>query len=150
VKWDFVTDKDIQSLLQLTVDTYKESEWSDTEWDIKKIERMLYRAINEPHQFFIKAEQGGKIIGYLLAHYQDYFHNDDLFATEDFIYVVPSKRGGATALNMMKLFINWAKGVGVKEIYFEPSVNKKDIKRYDAFAKRLGMKEYCKQYRIKV
>ena len=82
MKWDFVTDKDIQSLLQLTVDTYKESEWSDTDWDIKKIERMLYRAINEPHQFFIKAEQGGKIIGYLLAHYQDYFHNDDLFATK--------------------------------------------------------------------
>lgn len=111
---------------------------------------MLYRAINEPHQFFIKAEQGGKIIGYLLAHYQDYFHNNDLFATEDFIYVVPSKRGGATALKMMKLFINWAKGVGVKEIYFEPSVNKQDIKKYDAFAKKLGMKEYCKHYRIKV
>ena len=60
MKWDFVTDRDIPSLLQLTVDTYKESEWSDTEWDIKKIERMLYRAINEPHQFFIKAEQGGQ------------------------------------------------------------------------------------------
>jgi predicted urease superfamily metal-dependent hydrolase len=135
VSWDFVTERDIPSLLQLTIDTYKESEWSDTDWDIKKIERMLYRAINEPHQFFIKVEKNDKIIGYLLGHYQDYFHNDKLFAT---------------ALKMMRLFINWAKGIGVKEIYFEPSVNKKDITRFDSFAKKLGMEEYCKHYRIKV
>ena len=65
MSWDFVTERDIPSLLQLTIDTYKESEWSDTDWDIKKIERMLYRAINEPHQFFIKVEENDKIIGYL-------------------------------------------------------------------------------------
>ena len=150
MSWDFVTERDIPSLLQLTIDTYKESEWSDTDWDIKKIERMLYRAINEPHQFFIKAMRKDKIIGYFLGHYKDYFHNDKLFATEDFIYVVPSKRGGSTALKMMRLFINWAKGIGVKEIYFEPSVNKKDITRFDSFAKKLGMEAYCKHYRIKV
>jgi hypothetical protein len=52
-------------------------------------------------------------------------------------------------LFMMRKFIEWAKSKKVRQINFEPSANKGDIKKFDALAKRLGMTKEP-NYRIKL
>ena len=48
----------------------------------------------------------------------------------------------------MKKFIEWCKGNGAKEVYFEPSRGVK--KDFDAMAKRLDMKNIGTIYRRKL
>ena len=41
----------------------------------------------------------------------------------------------------LESFIEWAKNNKVREVHFEPSVNGGSVDKYDALAKRLGMKK---------
>jgi aspartate carbamoyltransferase catalytic subunit len=50
------------------------------------------------------------------------------------------------AITMMKKFIEWAKAMKAKELFFEPSTNGK-LDKFDAMAKRLGMTITSKTYR---
>ena len=62
--------------------------------------------------------------------------------------MIPSERGKMGAVIMMKKFMEWAKSNKAREVYFEPSTNGIDVDKFDAIAKRLGMKKEAKYRRI--
>ena len=76
----------------------------------------------------------------------EYSFGNEKFAKEMDLYVKKEHRGKMSAIVMMKMFKAWAKTREAKEIIFEPeSVD--NINKFDAMAKRLGMKEVSKIYR---
>ena len=60
--------------------------------------------------------------------------------------MLPAYRGSMVAMTMMKKFIEWAKAMKAKELFFEPSTNG-ELDKFDAMAKRLGMNITSKTYR---
>ena len=93
--------------------------------------------------------RGEKKIGFMTGYVTQFSFMKDVFAKEAELYIVPSERGKMGGLFMMKKFIEWAKNKKVREIHFEPSANGGNVKKFDALAKKLGMKKEP-NYRIKL
>ena len=131
-------------------DMFKESEWKDElEYDTEKIKKYIFSSISNPSIFsMVSLDEDEKPTGFLTGMLLQYNFNDATYAREIDLYVVPSKRGGMTAVQMMKKFIEWAKGKGAKEVYFEPSRGVKN--NFDAMAKRLDMENISTVYRKKL
>ena len=129
---------------------FKESEWKDElEYDTEKIKNYFFSAISNPNIFsIVSLDESEKPTGFLTGMLLQYNFSDATYAREMDLYVLPSKRGGMAAIQMMKKFIEWAKGKGAKEVYFEPSRGVKN--NFDAMAKRLDMENISTVYRKKL
>ena len=148
--WRFFEEDDLEWILEATKEMFDESEWSDGEYDKDKVKRYFYHVLDSPlFMFGIIALRGEKRIGFMTGEINQFSFMKDIFARESELYVIPSERGKMGALFMMKKFMEWAKNNKVREIYFEPSINGGDLKKFDALAKRLGMEKQPK-YRSKV
>ena len=121
---------------------FDESEWSDGEYDKDKVIRYFYHVIDNPlYMFGIITLKGEKRIGFMTGAIHQFSFMNDVFAKESELYVIPSERGKMGGLFMMKKFIEWAKNNKAREVHFEPSVNGGSVNKYDALAKKLGMKK---------
>jgi hypothetical protein len=129
---------------------FNESEWKDElEYDTEKIKNYFFSAISNPNIFsIVSLDESEKPTGFLTGMLLQYNFSDATYAREMDLYVLPSKRGGMAAIQMMKKFIEWAKGKGAKEVYFEPSRGVKN--NFDAMAKRLDMENISTVYRKKL
>ena len=150
MRWRFIEQDDLNWILASAEDMFKESEWSnELEYDPEKIKQYFFSAISNPDVFgIISLDEKEKPIGFLTGMLLDYNFSNGRFGREMDLYVVPSKRGGMTAIQMMKKFIEWCKGNGAKEVYFEPS---REVKKdFDVMAKRLDMENISNVYRRKL
>ena len=148
--WRFFEENDLDWILKVTKDMFDESEWSDGEYDKDKVIRYFYHVIDNPlYMFGIITLKGEKRIGFMTGAIHQFSFMNDVFAKESELYVIPSERGKMGGLFMMKKFIEWAKNNKAREVHFEPSVNGGSVDKYDAFAKKLGMKKEP-NYRIKL
>ena len=150
MRWRFVEQNDLNWILKTTRDMFNESEWKDElEYDTEKAKKYFFSAISDPNVFgIISLDENEKPIGFLSGALLEYSFSNARYGREMDLYVIPSKRGGMTAIQMMKKFIEWCKGNGAKEVYFEPSRGVK--KDFDAMAKRLDMKNIGTIYRRKL
>ena len=140
--WRFFEENDLDWILKVTKDMFDESEWSDGEYDKDKVIRYFYHVIDNPlYMFGIIALKGEKRIGFMTGAIHQFSFMNDVFAKESELYVIPSERGKMGGLFMMKKFIEWAKNNKAREVHFEPSVNGGSVNKYDALAKKLGMKK---------
>ena len=140
--WRFFEENDLDWILKATKDMFDESEWSDGEYDKDKVIRYFYHVIDNPlYMFGIIALKGEKRIGFMTGAIHQFSFMNDVFAKESELYVIPSERGKMGGLFMMKKFIEWAKNNKAREVHFEPSVNGGSVNKYDALAKKLGMKK---------
>ena len=143
--WRFFEENDLDWILKATKDMFDESEWSDGEYDKDKVIRYFYHVIDNPlYMFGIIALKGEKRIGFMTGEIHQFSFMNDVFAKESELYVIPSERGKVGGLFMMKKFIEWAKNNKAREVHFEPSVNGGSVNKYDALAKKLGMKKEAK------
>jgi hypothetical protein len=150
VEWRFVEEGDLEWVLKGTKEMFDESEWGDREYDEESVKKFFHQIIDNPSFMFgIIALRGEKKIGFMSGHIIQFTFMKDYFAKETELYVIPSERGKMGGLFMMRKFIEWAKSKKVRQINFEPSANKGDIKKFDVFAKRLGMTKEP-NYRIKL
>ena len=150
MEWRFFEENDLDWILKATKDMFDESEWGDGEYDKDKVIRYFYHVIDNPlYMFGIIALKGKKRIGFMTGEIHQFSFMNDVFAKESELYVIPSERGKMGGLFMMKKFMEWAKNNKVREVHFEPSVNGGSVDKYDALAKRLGMKKEP-NYRIKL
>ena len=148
--WRFFEEGDLDWILKVTKDMFKESEWNDGEDDKDKVTRYFYHIIDNPlHMFGIVCLRGEKKIGFLTGEIHQFSFMKDIFAKQSELYVIPSERGKMGALFMMNKFMEWAKNNKAREVYFEPSTHNVDINKFDSFAKRLGMVKEAK-YRSKL
>ena len=150
MRWRFWENSDLDWILATAGNMFKESEWKDElEYDTEKIKKYVFSAISNPDIFsMVSLDKNEKPTGFLTGMLLQYNFSDATYAREMDLYVLPSKRGGMTAIQMMKKFIEWAKGKGAKEVYFEPSRGVKN--NFDAMAKRLDMENISTVYRKKL
>jgi len=80
----------------------------------------------------------------------EYYFSREIYARQVDLYVVPTHRTVMAGIFMMRKFIEWAKMKGALEVYFEPRLADKEIKKFDAMAKRLGMEHFANAYRRKL
>ena len=140
--WRFFEENDLDWILKATKDMFDESEWSDGEYDKDKVIRYFYHVLDNPlFMFGIITLKGEKRIGFMTGAIHQFSFMNDVFAKESELYVIPSERGKMGGLFMMKKFIEWAKNNKAREVHFEPSVNGGSVDKYDALAKKLGMKK---------
>ena len=140
--WRFFEENDLDWILKATKDMFDESEWSDGEYDKDKVIRYFYHVLdNQLFMFGIITLKGEKRIGFMTGAIHQFSFMNDVFAKESELYVIPSERGKMGGLFMMKKFIEWAKNNKAREVHFEPSVNGGSVDKYDALAKKLGMKK---------
>jgi len=150
MRWRFLEHRDLDWILATARSMFEESEWkNELEYDTEKIKNYFFSAISNPNVFsMISLDADENPTGFLTGMLMQYNFSDATYAREIDLYVLPSKRGGITAVQMMKKFIEWAKGKGAKEVYFEPSRGVKN--NFDAMAKRLDMKSTSTVYRKKL
>ena len=63
-----------------------------------------------------------KCIGFVAAVINEFFFSEYERATDLGFYILPEHRGGTTAFKLLKTVENWAKEMGVKEIFMGHSV----------------------------
>ena len=150
MEWRFFEENDLDWILKATKDMFDESEWSDGEYDKDKVTRYFYHVLDNPlFMFGIITLKGEERTGFMTGEIHQFSFMNDVFARESELYVIPSERGKMGGLFMMKKFMEWAKNNKAREVYFEPSVNGGSVDKYDALAKKLGMKKEAK-YRSKL
>ena len=150
MEWRFFEENDLDWILKATKDMFDESEWSDGEYDKDKVTRYFYHVLDNPlFMFGIITLKGEERTGFMTGEIHQFSFMNDVFAKESELYVIPSERGKMGGLFMMKKFIEWAKNNKVREVHFEPSVNGGSVDKYDALAKKLGIKKEAK-YRSKL
>ena len=127
---------------------YEESylEEKGVEFNEDKVIQYFNFAIKKPDGFAIIAEDDDRPIGFLISDIGEYAVGKQKIAKNLELYVVPEKRGGKAGLMMMRNFIKWAEMNNATEIVFAPTANDK-LNKFDAFAKRLGMKATSKVYK---
>ena len=150
MRWRFLEHRDLDWILATARSMFEESEWkNELEYDTEKIKNYFFSAISNPNVFsMISLDADENPTGFLTGMLMQYNFSNETYAREIDLYVLPSKRGGITAVQMMKKFIEWAKGKGAKEVYFEPSRGVKN--NFDAMAKRLDMESTSTVYRKKL
>jgi len=150
MRWKFFEQKDLNWILATAREMFEESEWKgEVKYETEKIRKYFSSAVLNPNLFAIMAlDKDDKPIGFLTGLLMSYSFSNASYAREIDLYIVPSKRGGMIAVQMMKKFIEWAKAKGAKEVYFEPSRGVKN--NFDAMAKRLNMESTSTVYRKKL
>jgi hypothetical protein len=150
VKWRFAEKNDSEWLLKLGKKHHEESDWSKVKFSEDKCKKYILAATNDPSYFGIVLEENNKRIGFMAGRLLEYPFSYELFARELDLYVVPEHRKGMAGIFMMKKFIEWSKLNKALEVVFEPRLSDKHIKKFDAMAKRLGMKHFANAYRRKL
>ena len=150
MKWRFAGKLDADWLLELGKKHHEESDWSEVEFSEDKGKKYIHAATNDPTYFGIVLEEDDERIGFMAGRLIEYPFSYKLFARELDLYVVPKHRKGMAGMFMMRKFIEWAKINKALEVVFEPRLSDKHIKKFDAMARRLGMKHFANAYRIKL
>ena len=150
IEWRFFEEDDLEWIIKTTKSMFAESEWKEGEYDEDKVKGYFYHVIDHPtFMFGVIGLKDGERAGFMTGQVGEFSFMKTKFARESDLFVLPKYRGSAVAMTMMKKFIEWAKAMKAKEIYFEPSTNG-DINKFDAMAKRLGMEVASKTYRKKL
>ena len=147
IEWRFFDVNDVDWIIDSSKVMFAESEWKEGEYDEQKIRDYLLHVIDNPLSFCgLLGLKDGQRAGFFIGQVGEYVFSKTKFARESEIYVLPAYRGSMVAITMMKKFIEWAKAMKAKELFFEPSTNGK-LDKFDAMAKRLGMTITSKTYR---
>jgi len=141
---------DFKWMLDVSKEHHAESDWSEVEYSEEKVEGYINTAINDPNYFAIVALEDEKRIGFMSGRLLEYSFSREKFARELDLYVEPTQRKGMAGIFMMRKFMDWARMNGAVEAYFEPRLSDKEIKKFDAMAKRLGMEHFANAYRRKL
>ena len=141
---------DFKWMLDVSKEHHAESDWSEVEYSEEKVEGYINTAINDPNHFGIVALKDEERIGFMSGRLLEYSFSREKFARELDLYVEPTQRKGMAGIFMMRKFMDWARMNGAVEAYFEPRLSDKEIKKFDAMAKRLGMEHFANAYRRKL
>ena len=150
MEWRFLEPNDFEWMMYVSKEHHEESDWSEVEYDKKKVARYIDTATNDPNYFGIVALKDEERIGFMVGRLLEYNFSREKFARELELYVEPTKRNGMAGIFMMRKFMDWAKINGALEVYFEPRLSDNETNKFKAMAKRLGMEHFANAYRRKL
>ena len=134
----FKTMADVEHMIELGAEMHRESVWAPRPYIPAKLAAYGKHFLSDPTAGVgILAEEDGKCHGIMAGWALRNFFNDEVCAREMIIYVRKEKRGGTTAMRMVREFERWAEEVGAKEISVGVSAQIDDDKAIK-FYKALG------------
>jgi GNAT superfamily N-acetyltransferase len=120
--------EDIEKAYVLGLEKHEESDSSDLILSKRKFVSLCLKAVRIPEKLCLVAINDSELVGMLFADITSPQWSDDLIA-EEYIFVVGKKyRGGLAAAKLIKKYIDWAKGFGVKKIYISANSGHKTEK----------------------
>jgi GNAT superfamily N-acetyltransferase len=84
--------------------------------------RKIQQLMDYPKSAGFLAFEGDKCIGFVAAAISSFFFSEYERASDLGFYILPEHRGGRTAFKLLKTIEDWAKEMGVKEMFMGHSV----------------------------
>ena len=107
------THDDVQALADLAGALVSESpEWRGMNFSAAKATQMLHFLVDSPRGFVMLAEQGGAVVGAMVAAASEHWACEALVAFELGLYVLPGSRGASIGLELMRAYRRWVSDVG--------------------------------------
>lgn len=129
---------DVDKMIALGAEMHAESRFSSRPYISAKLAAYGLQFLAEPTQGVgILAEEDGACHGIIAGWALTDFFNDEICAREMILYVRREKRGGTTAMRLVREFERWAKEIGAKEVNVGVSAKIDDDKAI-RFYKSLG------------
>lgn len=109
-------------------------------WDGDKVARTVAHLIDSPHGLALVAEQGGEIVGGVLALAVEHWGSPDLVACDLALFIRPQSRGGMAGARLLDAYRRWADGLGCKitQLGVMTGVN---VEQTQALGLRLGWRQ---------
>lgn len=134
------TETDIQPCLRLAEQFWHESIYKMVSFDADKSVAYGRNVIENPWSLFWVAEDGGGVIGFVIAHLENPAFSNDIMAVHDFLFVNKDDRGHMAGIQLMRVYDHWAKENGAVIATFVPSGMGLDP-RWESFANHLGFEK---------
>ena len=110
-------EKDIPEMVRLASLMHEESAYSRFNFDADKLANNFAFWISSADYFVVIArDDAGETVGGYCGYVTEYFFGKDLIACDLGLFIDPKRRGGMTAVKLVKAFENWAASKGVKEV----------------------------------
>lgn len=106
---------DIPSLIMLGAEMHKESTYKHLDFDPVKLWALGDQILANPDSYcaFV-AEKDGEIIGLIIGYAVPHFFGNDLMSGDLAVYVDAAHRKGMTGARLVKAYLDWCDGKGVK------------------------------------
>ena len=111
--------KDVKTLVELGKLMHKESVYAKYDFDEQYILHYGEHMVENPDNFgvFLAEDKEGEVTALVAGFINQMYFNPDVKIAYDFLlYVHPEKRGGMSAVRVMRAYEKWAKEVGACEI----------------------------------
>lgn len=131
--------EDLHRVMQMSVDLKKESPvFKETVYIPERHFTFLVAVMDdEDKQLFVSENDVGELNGFIYGGIGTFFWNDDKFAEDYTIYVVPADRGTRTGYKLIHAFEEWAKTRGATRIFLGSNVGI-NTEGFGKFLERLG------------
>jgi GNAT superfamily N-acetyltransferase len=114
---ELATAKDIPEMVRLGSLMHKESAYAAFDFDFNKVANNFKFWVSSPDYFVAVAkDEDGNLIGGYCGYVTEYFFGKDLIACDLGLFIDPDRRGGMTAVRLIKAFEDWAQSKGAKEV----------------------------------
>ena len=123
--------RDIPFLIDLGYKMQQEGNFKNLDYDRKKMKNLFDMLISNPNFKCFVSENDKECTGMIMGYVSTYIFSNQKYASDLLLYIDPEKRGGFSAVRLIKTFEKWAKSKGAKEMRLGSTVgvNKELIKR---------------------
>lgn len=139
------TPLDVPAILEIGVEFFTTTPtYARLEFDRDRLAEVLFGLIDSPHGHVMVADEGGRVVGLMLAAASQHWCARNFIASEMALYVHPSIRGSMLAARLIKGYLAWGRALGCTVITAGVSTGK-DVERTTALYVRLGFKQFGTQ-----
>ena len=137
---------DINGLILLGEQMFKESQFAKYDFDKDKVEEMLYDLIGHSNGIVLIAEKNSELLAGFAARYDDHWFAKCRVSFDIAFFIAPQVRNSIVSKRIIKTYITRAKAEGVDEILLgDPSGNNLDTN--DKFFMLMGFNRIGVNYR---
>jgi GNAT superfamily N-acetyltransferase len=137
----------LRDILKLGIAMQEESDYVAVQFDIEQSARSIVSmVIDNPNGFGMLAYDGDKPVGMIAGSVSPYFFSKGKLASDFVWYVLPEARGSRTSVKLLKMFTDYATGVGATELYMGVTTNV-GAARTGALLERMGFQHVGGNYR---
>lgn len=132
------TPEDIPRMVELGRAMHGESPtFCRLRFDADKLAATIASTIASPAGFAYAAEQGGEVVGGMLAVITPHYFSPDLVACDLALFMAPEHRGGMAAVRLINAYTKWAEyhGAALVQIGVMTGVN---VDKTETLLHRLG------------
>ena len=139
---------DINGLILLGEQMFKESQFAKYDFDKDKVREMLYDLIGHSNGIVLIAENDSELLAGFAARYDDHWFAKCRVSFDIAFFIAPQVRNSMVSKRIIKTYITRAKAEGVDEILLgDPSVNNQETN--DKFFMLMGFNRIGVNYRYK-